>query len=147
MKTKAQLNQEVAELTQLIDDVAAVFQNLPFYGVALLDKGNTHSAAGLCFRDRVIADVAKLSPPPNLGRAKAGHGPGRGNLDVPPAIIRAANKIMREHSKGWPEDEWFQLTPDWDLNLWMQTSTKKAAAIYPMVGGQTLTSVWRHLLT
>lgn len=144
MKSKTALKREVAELTQLIDDVASLFQKPEFYGVSL-DRG-TLDHPGIPFRDLTLGKVNKISPPPNLGRDQAVAQIRRGTLDVPRAIILKAHKVMRDHSKCWPEDEWIQLSPDWDLNLWMQTSEKKAATIYPMVAGQTLTSIWRTLL-
>jgi hypothetical protein len=51
-----------------------------------------------------------------------------------------------------PEDEWFTISDDWDLNVWTDDDEKKVKAVmYPVTDGETDTSVWhelyiRHLL-
>jgi len=44
----------------------------------------------------------------------------------------------------WPEDHWFTLSDNWDLNLW-EADGERHAAIYPVVNGQTNTSEWHEV--
>ncbi len=127
-------------LVQLIDDCAAILQNPTYYGVVLRkvqSGGNSHP--GIPFRNRVMADLARLSPAetkePIFHRNTA-----RGSLLVPIHIVRKANEILRKRGHAdWPEDEWYSVTPDWDLNLYIEPGDVAVAAIYSVVDGRTRT--------
>lgn len=44
--------------------------------------------------------------------------------------------IMDRLKKGWPEDDWFSVSADWDLNLY-ESGGLKYANLYPVVNGNT----------
>jgi len=41
---------------------------------------------------------------------------------------------------AFPEDEWYSLSPEWDLNLWLDGDGVAHATVYPVVGGNTISS-------
>lgn len=64
---------------------------------------------------------------------------------VPQDVIERAVNLMValvQHAKGWPEDDWFCIGPDWDLNLYQSDSKDNAwqATLYPVVKGVTKTA-------
>jgi hypothetical protein len=63
---------------------------------------------------------------------------------VPQDVIERAVPIMAEHADDWPDDDWFSIGPDWDLNLYRSESdgsdSKPQATLYPVVNGETRTA-------
>ena len=52
-----------------------------------------------------------------------------------------ANEIIRSLSE-WPDDDWFSLSEEWDLNIWTdqrQGCRIPHAVIYPAEDGKTIT--------
>lgn len=58
---------------------------------------------------------------------------------VPRSIVEQAMPIMLMCANNWPDDDWFSLGPDWDLNLYRDPDEKPSATIYPVVNFQTVT--------
>lgn len=58
--------------------------------------------------------------------------------------MRRANAIIDDllitRQAPWPEDEWYSLGDDWDLNLWLGPDDTRQAAIYPVLNGSTVTA-------
>ena len=55
-------------------------------------------------------------------------------------VVDTATKIIRSRAANWPTDEWFGLSPDWDLHLGSDEAGRYAI-IYPVVNQQTQTNV------
>jgi hypothetical protein len=63
---------------------------------------------------------------------------------VPQAVIEHAVSIMAEHADNWPDDDWYSIGADWDLNLFRSdsdgTDSNPQATLYAVVNGNTKTA-------
>lgn len=55
-------------------------------------------------------------------------------------IVEIAKRIVEQEFGEWPEDEWFGLGDDWDVNAYLDGETKKIA-LYPVENGSTKTQI------
>ena len=60
-------------------------------------------------------------------------------MNIPLQIVKdALTRIDLYKNFSWPEDEWKQLSPGFDMNIF-EIGGIKMATIYPVVDGNTLT--------
>jgi hypothetical protein len=125
-------------LLQLIDDCAAIFQNPEYYGIRLLTApaGGINTPQGIPFRDRVLAQLARVSPkpepvPPFTRNTR------RGELVVPRHVVAEANQVLRHRieAHGWSTEHWLTFAPEWTLKIWTRSGVH-IAAIYRVAAGQ-----------
>lgn len=57
--------------------------------------------------------------------------------DVPESIMREARIVIARYKQNWPEDEWIEISPEWDLNL--TNNGEKGATLYRIKDGDTQT--------
>lgn len=56
------------------------------------------------------------------------------------SAVKKANQIIAGWQGEWPEDEWFAVSEDWDLNLYsFDGDGEKGATLYPVLNGRTVT--------
>lgn len=60
---------------------------------------------------------------------------------LPPKVLKEARKIYNQKvaSKEFPEDDWFSISEDWDLNLFIDDNGNKCATAYPVKDGMITT--------
>jgi hypothetical protein len=71
-------------------------------------------------------------------------------MRLPRRIVSKTLKIASRFSKNWPEDEWFSLDEDWDLNLYSYYDHGVLVckgSIYPVSNSDTMTDQWENILT
>lgn len=61
--------------------------------------------------------------------------------DPPALVIKIARQVAGAHMEDWPEDEWHQLSLEWDLNL-TNNGDEKGATLYRIKDGNTQTNQW-----
>ena len=60
-------------------------------------------------------------------------------MAVPSSVIEDAKvRVRMLHNQGRiDDDDWISLSPDWDLNVWIDMDGCTRATIYPVVDGKT----------
>jgi hypothetical protein len=69
-------------------------------------------------------------------------------MDFSQAVSEAKKVIAVHVGLLYPEDDWFTISPDWDLNLFranIEGVDYMGATLYKVVDGQTKTNIGYHV--
>jgi len=59
--------------------------------------------------------------------------------------MQEADFIVKRVKDNFPEDDWYSVGSNWDLNVYLNMDGETAAALFPVVNGKTITETWKDV--